>query len=303
MRPRPVRPGFSLIEMLVVIGLMGALMALSVASFVSTPRQQGLLGAEHLISDAVRQARLTARSQGAAVVLTLDQHHRDDRGLSRIVSVSRSFNLTEPDPTQILAGNAPGLAGLGFRVIKDTSGNPVLPAAITVEPRELPVRGGRVSGFRIACAFLAPPVSSAPISDYPLMLLGKTDDFATSTAGLVLSKVSRTMVNDVTAGDLSPRPPSTYITYELRGWLRTTTGILEVSTSERLQAPAGQTRVGEAAVMHLSLPAVDDSFDIATPINGGRWEQVALVFDGAHKLILERSGRRVAEFAAVGAVR
>jgi type II secretory pathway pseudopilin PulG len=104
--PRPARGApaprraFSLIELLLVIGLFLTLMGIAVASVVRAPRLNRLIAAEQVISDAIRQARHTARTTGQPVVLRV---RKDTRSISGLVT-QPLWHGTEGWPGQVVAG-------------------------------------------------------------------------------------------------------------------------------------------------------------------------------------------------------
>ena len=78
------RGAFSLIELLVVLGLLVILATIGVAAFSGTRKVSRLVGTEQLITGMIRQARMTARATGQAVMLYVDPDTRSISGVSRL---------------------------------------------------------------------------------------------------------------------------------------------------------------------------------------------------------------------------
>lgn len=83
-RRRRIRSGaFTLVEMITVIAIILLLMGIAIGAIFRTPRVNALIASEQMLTDAVRQARHTARTSGAPVVLRLEQGKRQISGMVR----------------------------------------------------------------------------------------------------------------------------------------------------------------------------------------------------------------------------
>ncbi len=89
---RPRRKAFTLVEMLMVIGLLMLLLGLSIGAVMRTPVHDRLLGTEQLLSDMIRQTRHTARSTGAPVLLIISSAPRTISGVSQTPIWSEGFD-------------------------------------------------------------------------------------------------------------------------------------------------------------------------------------------------------------------
>jgi type II secretory pathway pseudopilin PulG len=67
----PVRAGFSLMELLVVLGLIITLTAIGIGAFQNQQRTSRLAGSAALVGDVIRQARHTARMTGQPVFIEI----------------------------------------------------------------------------------------------------------------------------------------------------------------------------------------------------------------------------------------
>src|SRR5258708_7202903 len=98
-RARPPAAGhsaFTLVEMMVVILIISILLALGIGAIMRKKATNRLLATEQLIADFVRQARHTARSSGAPVVLKIAPVDANDPTLGWTVSgVSRQCIWSE----------------------------------------------------------------------------------------------------------------------------------------------------------------------------------------------------------------
>lgn len=77
------RHGFTLVELLVVLGILVILSTIGVAAFISSGKVNRLAATEQLIGSQIRQARYTARATGQAVLIYIDKEARTVSGVSR----------------------------------------------------------------------------------------------------------------------------------------------------------------------------------------------------------------------------
>ena len=102
--PSLFRRGFSLVELLIVLVIMASIAALVLFGLFRGKDTNRLLAAEHLLADAVRQARHAARSSGAPVELRLTPVIDGTQVVgARLAGVSRTpiFHETFDGPTAI----------------------------------------------------------------------------------------------------------------------------------------------------------------------------------------------------------
>nr|MBA2481008.1 prepilin-type N-terminal cleavage/methylation domain-containing protein [Planctomycetota bacterium] len=116
------RAAFTLLEMLVVIGIMMVLLGLSIGAVMHTPKVNALIATEHLVADIIRQARHTARSSGAPVMIEIRKGDRQILGVSQITLYNDSFE-TQPPKLAVRTAAVPapmsvanGLTGRGLGV-------------------------------------------------------------------------------------------------------------------------------------------------------------------------------------------
>ena len=305
----PSRRGFTLIELLVVLVIMASLAALVLSGIFRGKDTNRLLGAEHMLADAVRQARHTARSSGAPVELRLTPVVDGTQVVgARMAGVSRTpiFHETFDGPTAVpiaalgagydTMGNTLGRSGNGRVVGPGTSAGPTVPPPYDstdshLEGLRLLARGATQNGFYLSCA-ARPPLAStlltepnpnpnvAPQTFIPLVLVGSptSADMNASQCGLALWLSSKQV--DVPGG-------GTYFvrSWDLKGWVRgdgPTTAPVEISSLDNPPDDHAADRE----------PLEDGKADVANPIAGGAWEEFGLLYDG-ERLVLYRNGQRV----------
>lgn len=72
MSPQPRDHGFTMIEMLVTISLMGVMMAIAVGGYSSWAKASGQSGAAHELQSVMRQTQQRAVTEGRAMCLLFD---------------------------------------------------------------------------------------------------------------------------------------------------------------------------------------------------------------------------------------
>lgn len=326
---RPAVPGrgFSLVELLVVLGIFMLLMGLSVAAIVSRPRTDAMVAAEQALGDAIRQARHTARTTGQPVVLRLKQAERQIAGLVR----EPLWQGLEGWPKVRSGGNqvdVSGRTGTGL-LLPDayhTDGDPAQPldpVASSANRMQLPGMGtqplerqfrmwrGQAAGRQPIVLSLAvrPPVAGAGDPIIPLVMVGADKNpgdadfgaYEQAAMGLVLVQSDY----QPGAGASGPKPAtvSAAVSWEILGWLGDSTTRVEASSIHRSGAAA---TAGSAYQQNLDVTMIDSGvkaggaitgtdvrntggFAESGPLIGGKWIELTLLYDGA-RLILYRDG-------------
>ncbi|MBA3686790.1 MAG: prepilin-type N-terminal cleavage/methylation domain-containing protein [Planctomycetes bacterium] len=284
------RGGFTLLELIVVLGLIAGLAALSFGGLFRARGANPLIATEQLIAGQVRQARHTARTSGSPVVVNISD--RGVSGVARIAVWSEQFeNIASPLPV-------PGANGLGLRV--DGAGVNPWPSR-QLKLYELPIigRDQHSLGFYLGCQVRADPVTASS-GAIPLLLLGPDGTIETSVAGLCLMPVTR-KIQDYTplwTSATTTGATATLAAYELVGWLGDGGDLATIATLvSSIDNPPADQPLRDEPVLHVTVGATDT--DIAGPLVGGTWEDVGLLYDG-QRLVLYRNGVRVGEVAAPG---
>ncbi|MBA3699007.1 MAG: type II secretion system protein [Planctomycetes bacterium] len=284
----PTRRGFTLVEMLAVIMIIGLLMSLVVGSFFRTRTVNQLLASEQVLSDAIRQARHTARSTGAPALLKLSPTRRPDgtllggiiTGVSRVWVWSEFFDHGQALDVQ---GFTIGMSGTGRLVNQDA---PWFPPELD---RALRFRTG--DGAYVAVAVrppLAGQIGREIPKQIPLILVGTDNSAAGSSFGVML----------VRSDAIDPRKAAIQsgggkrakmMCWEILGWVRLPKEPEPVYISSFDHLPSDLTRD------RATLPS--GNADISDPIGGDRWEEIGLLITN-DQMTLYRNGRRVAELRA-----
>lgn len=191
----PRRAGFTLLELLTVMGIFAVVAGIAWAGIIGARRTAGLTGAAQMISGFTRQAHSTALSSGAPVQVLIDGEARTVSGVSQTPLIWDAFEDR----------GSPGFAGRGlvfnhrspsvFPSDGDGSGDGAAiwtdsADAATVEaqwfksfpPNQILVRDPS-DGFYISCWVKPPPVRGAsPGQVLPLILIGRDSLDATGIA-------------------------------------------------------------------------------------------------------------------------
>ncbi len=317
--PPAARQAFTLIELLVVIGIFMLLMGMTIGSVVSTPKLDRMLAAEQVISDAIRQARHTARTSGQPVILKLKKNERSISGLTRQVLWSgvEDWPLMDASPDPDVA--APGRTGTGLLVPAcfQTSADRLFPTAQLAGGDRL-WRGlanpTSRAGLLISVAVRAPIAGTAGVpTTLPLCLVG--EDLAAGYAVCEDSSLGLALIlsDDPTTSSLHSTTRKTVAkSWEVIGWFGLASqGRVEVSSiadmPNDLKAISGHRLAADGnAVTIVRKSLTSGPGDIigdaeAGPLVGGRWTELSLLIDG-DRLILYRDGRRVGEKTGAAAV-
>ena len=319
-RSRP-RAAFTMIELLVVLGILIILATISVTAFAGSGTVNRLVGTEQLLTSALRQARYTARASGQAVILYVDAADRSVSGVSRLPiwqgaceELRPPFAAGELDPVKFRSGA--GRSGSGFFRKPLADGGPAdneAGAIVLFDPTSsdslLRDRRRQLSrsttkqteGFQLTCSVYAPSLSQPGPEWLPLVAIdGDTGamipDLDQAYVGLLLRRRMMPMfVGSEVDPKKNPTPPAGYTPtlpsrdrpcYDLIGWVRTDAGIHTVASIMDAVDPGttsatGQNDLGQAKAARRIGYA------------GDAWEEVALVSTGA-ALELMRNGQLVA---------
>jgi prepilin-type N-terminal cleavage/methylation domain-containing protein len=279
------RTGFTLVELLAVILIIGVVMSLMVGAFFRTGTVNKLLAAEQVMSDCIRQARQTARSTGAPVLLKLSPTKRPDGTVSggMITGVSRVWVWSEFfDHGQALntRGYTVGMSGNGRLV------DPAIPWEPPTLDRPLRFRPG--DGAYIAIAIrppLAGQTGKAVPKQIPLILVGADDNVMTSSFGVMLVRSDAVDPRKATIQS-GGKANAKMLCWEILGWVHQPNDPEPLYVSSFDNIPADQVRDRGL------LPS--KNYDITDPIGGDRWEEIGLLITN-DQMTLYRNGRRVGE--------
>ncbi len=191
------RYAFTLVELLTVLVVLGIVSGITITGILTYQRGTRLQAAEQLITDFLRQARHTARSTGAPVILRISPVVDDNgkvvggeiAGVSQILLASEAFedDRTWQDPnqkqSQTSSGSAanakpfavPGRSGHGLRIVADEGGTRLswpkkeddlaIRFAEHDRSKRLVRKRGLTEGFYLAAALRTPPVDEPTVYD------------------------------------------------------------------------------------------------------------------------------------------
>ncbi len=295
------RSGFSLVELLVVIGIIATMTGLVLGGLFRSRDGNRLLAAEQVLADAIRQARHTARSTGSPVELRLTPLLNGSEvtgaklaGVSRTVLWSETFDKERDsnddgaiDTDDLGVPQLPANGQSANGVVVGRSGNGRQPSAdhpipVQILPRGATiVRGGRTEGFYLSCSVRPPRIQGLTAQHIPLVMIGpdESDDYETGQCGIWLIPISHKLQD----GD-GPRGEQAHIiNWELTGWVRS-----EAGTAVQIFAAEHQIKTRVARE-----PWGNNKKEFSHPISGGEWVDVGMLYDG-RQLALYLNGRRIA---------
>ena len=265
--------------------IIGVVTSLMVGALFRTGTVNKLLAAEHVMSDCIRQARQTARSTGAPVLLKLSPTKRPDGTVSGgvITGVSRVWVWSE------FFDHGQALDTRGFTVGMSGNGRLVDPAVPWLPPTlDRPLRFRPGDGVYLAIAIrppLAGQTGKAIPKQIPLILVGTDDNALTSSFGVML--VRSDAVDPRKATIQSGRNGNAkMLCWEILGWVHQPNDSEPLYVSSFDNIPADQVRDRGL------LPS--KNYDITDPIGGDRWEEIGLLITN-DQMTLYRNGRRVGE--------
>jgi prepilin-type N-terminal cleavage/methylation domain-containing protein len=282
---RAPRTGFTLVEMLAVILIIGVVMSLMMGAFFRTGTVNKLLATEQVMSDCIRQARQTARSTGAPVLLKLSPTRRADGTVSggMITGVSRVWVWSE------FFDHGQALDTKGFTVGMSGNGRLVDPGSPWVPPTlDRPLRFRPGDGTYIAIAIrppLAGQTGKAVPKQIPLILVGTDDNVLTSSFGVMLVRSDAVDPRKATIQS-NGNGNAKMLCWEILGWVHQPKDPEPLYVSSFDNIPADQVRDRGL------LPS--KNYDITDPIGGDRWEEIGLLITN-DQMTLYRNGRRVGE--------
>lgn len=315
------RQGFSLIELLVVLGILVILSSIGVAAFISSGKVNRLVATEQLISAQIRQARYTARATGQAVLIYIDKDANTISGVSRIPMWQGSCEApyVAPPPASPVAPTADdqppfdtvtdlprdkylvpnGRSGTGFS--RGPLADSLKSASVTLfdlgDPkfadgkarnRQLTRSSSRkTEGFSLSCA-VRPVAITKNRQKQPLLVIGNGAVDAhpmtsTSYAGIMLRAAELPMFPTGTVPTAAPG-----VTLDTNPkricWDIIGWVMFEGETTPYVISSVSDT-LWDGATVESSFLLDGDS--------GGRWEELALVYTGK-SLSLYRNGVEVA---------
>jgi prepilin-type N-terminal cleavage/methylation domain-containing protein len=280
--------GFSLVELLVVIGIIATMLTLVLGGFFRSRDGNRLLAAEHVLADAIRQARHTARSTGAPVEVRLTPAFSGSEvvgarlaGVTRTVLWSETFDKVRDlgDDGVIDAGDeaaVPPVTDGGNGVVIGRSGNGRVasqnhPIVHELTRGERLVRSGRTDGFHLACSVLPPRTITAGAL-LPLVMVGEAGGMVEQAQCVLYLR-----------GYIPPPNEGQVPVWELLGAVWDGSGN-EISISSHAHQ-----------ITRLPNPTLPSGApDLAHPITGGQWIDVGLLYDG-RRMLLYRDSERIAE--------
>ncbi len=287
------RAAFSLIELLIVLGILVILSTIGVAAFLTSQKVNRLTATEQLLTSLIRQARYTARASGQAVQLYANI---TDRTISGVTRLSVWNSQCEPGQDTF---EAPGIEAdilvadgrTGHGIASRQKGSPPagtfpLPSITIFDKsgarsaqgnpnRRLSRRVGKpTDGFALTITARPPSVMSNGFA--PLVLLAPTDSDHTdgATVGLILRRANLEMYEAAnvsiplptpkpTGPDFTIRP--TFACWEVLGWI-TPKGGSPIMISSLTNSPRGNKHDLQVGNLGIEVGGND------------RWHEYGLVF-------------------------
>lgn len=313
-RTEPHRSGFTLLELLVVLGIFALIAGVAWAGLIGARRTAGLTGAAQMISGFARQAHATALSSGAPVQVLIDADRLTVSGVSQTPLIWDAFEGVSPSPGFAGAGlvlnhPSPGV----FPSDADGDGNGIADWGTAADRsnvearwfRNLPTNQALVrnpsDGFYLSCWIKPPPAKDAGAGAIiPLVLIGRegagetgiapnpnigSPDAEIAYVGLTLElELLEVQINQSTAVTVPHWVPV--------AWIQTDTYGADPDAYLRMVGVHIPDGTVDALAFHPSvIPAwasgSDQARDVAAPIYpvaqpivGDGWVQLGLLYDG-----------------------
>ncbi len=263
MRAPRIRSAFTMVELLVVLGILVVLSTIGVGAFLTTSKVNRLTATENLLAGLIRQARYTARTTGQAVMIYANTTNHTIAGVTRLAVWQTQFEAGQDvfvtaTPSPLIADGLTG-SGVACRQAGTSLSGPILTPSIDIYDssvgrsalsgagnpnRKLSRHAGKpTDGFALTAALRTPPTTIAAFA--PLVMLTSAADANTDTAatGLLLREASLDLydTNPPTFHPptaLSPTPSLITSCWEIIGWI-TPVGGPPISISSLENSPRG----------------------------------------------------------------